>query len=637
MSNMVPLSPAQAMSFVHQDPRAQIDHPWWPQGPSIDDNTNVTLSTEAISQRSASVAQAKSSVSVACIACRSKHLKCDGGVRCSRCQSEGLTCQYVKSRRGWRGPRKAKQAEQTATKTINWHSGNINGSQFSPSSVEFGHNDASSIDNNLTTSTAGTSPSIGNGVQLNRPRGQFQVTYVPPPQIPENNPPTNAKSAFFQYFWGTHPFLLPQNYLTELMRERPLPILQLAIEFLGSSYLPNEPTEVYRDALERSLFQGSPPRDGYTVQALLIYAIGLHAHDNSQRATQVLLVATSMALELGMHRRDFSVKNGHGSPILEESWRRTWWELFIVDGMFAGVNQSVSFPLRDVMTDVPLPCEEDEYISGNIPHQLRTLSDYDDSSFASEEIVFSSATYRIDAMRIMGRILAVSALDPNAPHAWHAVDVVDACLVNWQLHLPAEKKELTDRNGKVDEMLFQAFMIWSGSSILLHRPRSTLYFRDVEDIKKCVSQCQTLTPATDRNTHTAKAVRAAGDVSKLITLPTPLQNHTSFFTCMVVMASVVNLSYWSFIVPDGEDGLIKEHIRLNIGVLRTLSDLWPVASTVLKQVKGVAHEMLASKKAMSINYWNSIAGDEIQTLIEDAEVDDGMDGDASEYVQGVNA
>ena len=51
---------------------------------------------------------AKSAISVACMWCRSKHLKCDGGVRCSRCQAEGLLCSYPKSRRGFKGPRKAK-------------------------------------------------------------------------------------------------------------------------------------------------------------------------------------------------------------------------------------------------------------------------------------------------------------------------------------------------------------------------------------------------------------------------------------------------------------------------------------------------------------------------------------------------
>lgn len=53
-------------------------------------------------------AQARASVAVACVPCRSRHLKCDGGVRCSRCRADGVECTYIKSRRGWKGKRKTK-------------------------------------------------------------------------------------------------------------------------------------------------------------------------------------------------------------------------------------------------------------------------------------------------------------------------------------------------------------------------------------------------------------------------------------------------------------------------------------------------------------------------------------------------
>lgn len=57
-------------------------------------------------QNSQSAAQARTSVAVACVPCRSRHLKCDGGVRCSRCRADGVECTYIKSRRGWKGKRK---------------------------------------------------------------------------------------------------------------------------------------------------------------------------------------------------------------------------------------------------------------------------------------------------------------------------------------------------------------------------------------------------------------------------------------------------------------------------------------------------------------------------------------------------
>jgi hypothetical protein len=84
------------------------------------------------------------------------------------------------------------------------------------------------------------------------------------------------------------------------------------------------------------------------------------------------------------------------------------------------------------------------------------------------------------------------------------------------------------------------------------------------------------------------------------------------------MAAVVHLSYWSFIVPDGEDGAIKQLIKLDTGALKSLAELWPIARSCLQQVRGVAHEMFTSKKAISLHFWNGVSADDIlQRFIED--------------------
>jgi hypothetical protein len=60
-------------------------------------------------QKDSNNSQSRASVAVACVPCRSRHLKCDGGVRCSRCRTDGVDCTYIKSRRGWKGKRKNKE------------------------------------------------------------------------------------------------------------------------------------------------------------------------------------------------------------------------------------------------------------------------------------------------------------------------------------------------------------------------------------------------------------------------------------------------------------------------------------------------------------------------------------------------
>ena len=92
-----------------------------------------------------------------------------------------------------------------------------------------------------------------------------------------------------------------------------------------------------------------------------------------------------------------------------------------------------------------------------------------------------------------------------------------------------------------------------------------------------------------------------------------------------MLASVVFLSYWSFILtPDG-DTAIKDHIKLNIGVLKRQGEIWPIAQTVMGQVRGVAQEIFQSRKALSNFYLPSVTReDAFRGLIEEssAVVDD---------------
>jgi hypothetical protein len=427
--------------------------------------------------------------------------------------------------------------------------------------------------------------------------------------------PKDAIGAFYHYFYTSHPFCLPQARLLDVFRNRGAPLLELAVQYIGSSFLPSVPTEMYKEALNKQIMNSSYPKDGYSLQALLMFAIGLHANNDVPRAGQVFGIAQGLTLELGINRMDYAILYSNGDKVLEESWRRTWWSMYTANGMMAAVNPGVKFTLKDIHTDVPLPCSNDEYFSGQIPYP-HTLQDYDDSSFAAEEIVFSSFTYLIDAIRILGKVFEVARLDST--FEYHAVDVVDSYLVNWRLHLPVSKLEIVNNDGIIDELMFQAHMVNAGSTIMLHRPRSNLGFGAVENVNLCVQPGQILLPTQTREIHTAKCLTSAENISSLIKLPGSLLNHTPFFTCVVVMASVVHLSYWSFLVPDGQDDIIKQSIRLDVGTLQSYSATWAIASVVLGQVRGVAHTLWNSKKAMSIHLWSSIAQDDvIRSVIEE--------------------
>jgi hypothetical protein len=86
------------------------------------------------------------------------------------------------------------------------------------------------------------------------------------------------------------------------------------------------------------------------------------------------------------------------------------------------------------------------------------IEDFEDESFTDKDFYFSSFTYRIAAIRNLGRVLASPARQIQVPDEL-AIDRVDAHLVNWKLHLPDSKKTAMTSDGQLDEMLFQAHMI----------------------------------------------------------------------------------------------------------------------------------------------------------------------------------
>ena len=64
-----------------------------------------------------------------------------------------------------------------------------------------------------------------------------------------------------------------------------------------------------------------------------------------------------------MHQHHFAILNGRGLVVLEESWRRTWWELYVISVFIARLHQISTFQLFEIVANVPLPCEEDNFRS----------------------------------------------------------------------------------------------------------------------------------------------------------------------------------------------------------------------------------------------------------------------------------
>ncbi|KAM3427126.1 hypothetical protein NHJ13734_009107 [Beauveria thailandica] len=262
----------------------------------------------------------------------------------------------------------------------------------------------------------------------------------------------------------------------------------------------------------------------------------------------------------------------------------------------------------------------------NIPNPM-SLSDLENMEFSGHDRVFSSFAYRVLCGRNLGRFMRTPPLQgPDDEN----IARIEALLTNWRLHLPQNKKDSLQKNGMLDEMMFQAHMIMHATSIMLHQPFSQLDTTPTQGIISCAPY-QPVATGSMFNTHTKHTITSACAISELVTHRVPLLSHTQFFTCVVTSSSIVHLSKWAvFFVPHDDDDL-RQQIRLNIGALNHLSTVWGAADRARNQVRAVARDIYQLKKQQQSNpqYWigysqqdmlNSMAADEtIITEVENAE------------------
>jgi hypothetical protein len=137
------------------------------------------------------------------------------------------------------------------------------------------------------------------------------------------------------------------------------------MRFIGSLYSCPDLTTQLRDKVTEG-FQAARrlPPDPFLAQCHLLYSIALYWSAEKAKAREEIDAAIAIALDLGINRRQFAAEHGRGDAVLQESFRRTWWQIYCIDAYFAAIKRYPTFPLCDVDVDTELPCEEDEYESG---------------------------------------------------------------------------------------------------------------------------------------------------------------------------------------------------------------------------------------------------------------------------------
>ncbi|KAJ1323367.1 RNA polymerase II-specific transcription factor-like protein [Microdochium nivale] len=547
----------------------------------------------------------------ACLPCRDKHLKCDGQVPvCNRCAQATLPCTYIQSRRGRRtGPVKsiASAPEPEPATAISSRPG-------MPLPLPL----------SLPATTRADEFAAAIGQQ--QPQQQQQL---PLPRVRTGAPGAGAGagavdeehllSLYYQLVHPAHPFLPPQA----LYDRRPdlLPDhLRRAACFIASHHSPacsDLQREQLRDAATAALEpQHAHGPDALLVQSLLLVALASYARFERDRGARALDAAVRAAYHIGL---DSDAYGRGDEAVLRESWRRTWWELYTVAALVSLVT-STHARLALPATRAELPGDCAAYDACQAPARLATTAAMRARFRAAQDLdsgagPWSSFAYKVEATRILAMVLdAGRDCDRAGRTAPPAAGAAEAAVASFLLDLPADDRReglRRDGSGAVDDVMSCALMIIHLASICHHLPRSPLVaaadFRTVCGnhlvARTAAAAAAGLDPDAPRRLHQTAAVRSAHAIARLLSAreARSLASLSPCFACALAFSSAVLLAAHAAARPSTLSGLpttaaasseIEENINLELGALRALGHMWPVAHVIRRQISQFAREVM---------------------------------------------
>jgi hypothetical protein len=391
---------------------------------------------------------------------------------------------------------------------------------------------------------------------------------------------------FYNTFFPPHGFLAPRKLLLQCPKIIPEE-LKAVFRYVGSHFQPTPSQDCLRKAALKITEDGLAIDPGFKIQGMLCLAMVFMAGRLERQLGMTLLSqAIDIALAIGLHRNLYTANRPEDHPILAESWRRTYWNLYVVDTLLSALAGSTyTSKLQGVISDLPLPGHDDEYINCKLQPLAPTLQAMAERNFAETSFNYSSGAYKVEATRIMRKVLSLEADSFNVINA--EVEAVDASIQSFLLTLPPHFREVIESDGRVDEVLFSAHMIIQWASIALHRPRSNLTFIRNHYSNACSNEESVGVPAMSLHSHTAKAIRAADAISSLTAIHTSPALHTPCFACAIALSATVHLPAYTFHERKSE---IKERLHLSVSALASIGEVWPLAHIVRGQMAQFARD-----------------------------------------------
>jgi len=97
----------------------------------------------------------------------------------------------------------------------------------------------------------------------------------------------------------------------------------------------------------------------------------------------------------------------------------------------------------------------------------------------------------------------------------------------------------------------------------------------------------------EEHIHTAKVLFSVNKLNGLLTLPTRFTEHTPFIICMITIMTIAQLSACRYIFKEPRLSLEREKIRLNMGVLKMMGEVWLSGKREYNAMGTIAREILS--------------------------------------------
>jgi hypothetical protein len=535
-------------------------------------------------------------VVLACVQCRSRHVKCDATQPvCNRCKRDGKDCDYRKSKRGGldkaalaRRRLRLQQEAESAQQNLAQHQDQSNETAILEDRHQLSTEPSPIIDTSLHRGLTNTSNIEAIYINDSQPSDTSLAFQINADRLLE---------LFFENFWPPYPFVLPLHHLQQrrMKSENGLDELLFVLHYIGSIYAPWTPSEPYLRTALQALSSPVLAHTPFVVQALLLLALAQYHSNMKQDGQKQLGIAIEIALELGMNQREFAQAYGESNPVLEESWRRTYYMLHITDQHLAIVANSPIYALANIPNMVNLPCDDEHYESGQIPLVV-SWQDYENREFEEVEIVYSSIVYLYDMTKIVKSVMDMFLESGTFGEA--IIERCDTKIAVWMSLLPACKRDPLRGDGSIDEVIFTAHMIAIVTMNTMHRPFSSLALCPEElTTQAFLSPTPYVAPPTQgRGAHTARSLKALEMQTKLLAIPCTIEKHGVTTMCICAQLATAQISACKHLLDDHALSIARDRVRLSIGFLNAMGSFWPLGKAMAKEVRQIARLHLSSNR-----------------------------------------